>query len=140
MKKQINKSVQHKVKTILFLSVITIFLFSPVINKLHAQQSPDADIYVNYVGNAGGQPVFFVKFKNSNQAFENLQVSNKEGQILYKEKIKGKLFIKRFQVDIPAEEPVELILSFSDKEGKQIQKYVVSSNMLMVRNVEVTKL
>jgi hypothetical protein len=47
---------------------------------------------------------------------------------------------KRFQIDIPSEESVELILSFTDKEGKQIQKYIVNSNMLLVRNVEVTKL
>ncbi len=69
-----------------------------------------------------------------------MRISNKEGLILYKEKLIEENFTKRFQIDIPFEESVELILSFSDKEGKQIQKYVVNSNMLMVRNVEVTKL
>ncbi|MBA2329807.1 MAG: hypothetical protein H0V91_09320 [Flavisolibacter sp.] len=140
MKKHISNL---KKNTTLNFFILTLFLlFNPFSNTLQAQgaiKSGD-EIYVNYVGTSGGQPVFLVRFNNKDKHYEHLRISNKEGLILYKEKLIEENFTKRFQIDIPFEESVELILSFSDKEGKQIQKYVVNSNMLMVRNVEVTKL
>lgn len=140
MKKHISNL---KKNTTLNFFILTLFLlFNPFSNTLQAQgaiKSGD-EIYVNYVGTSGGQPVFLIRFNNKDKHYEHLRISNKEGLILYKEKLIEENFTKRFQIDIPFEESVELILSFSDKEGKQIQKYVVNSNMLMVRNVEVTKL
>lgn len=140
MKKHISNSKKNTI--INFFILIFFLLFNPFSNTLQAQgalKSGD-EIYVNYVGTSGGQPVFLIRFNNKDKHYEHLRISNKEGLILYKEKLIEENFTKRFQIDIPFEESVELILSFSDKEGKQIQKYVVNSNMLMVRNVEVTKL
>ncbi len=136
------KQIMHSRNTILNFFILALFLlFNPFSNTLQAQgalKSGDEN-YVNYVGTSGGQPVFLVRFNNKDKHYEHLRISNKEGLILYKEKLIEENFTKRFQIDIPSEEAVELILSFTDK-GKQIQKYVVNSNMLMVRNVEVTKL
>ncbi|MGI8598603.1 MAG: hypothetical protein ACR2KB_05035 [Chitinophagaceae bacterium] len=137
------KQIMHSRNTTLNFFILTLFLlFNPFSNTLQAQgalKSGD-EIYVNYVGTSAGQPVFLVRFNNKDKHYEHLRISNKEGLILYKEKLIEENFTKRFQIDIPPEESVELILSFTDKEGKQMQKYVVNSNMLMVRNVEVTKL
>ncbi len=140
MKKQISNSMKNTTRNFFILTLF--LLFNPFSNTLQAQgaiKSGD-EIYVNYVGTSGGQPVFLVRFNNKDKHYEHLRISNKEGLILYKEKLIEENFTKRFQIDIPSEESVELILSFTDKEGKQIQKYVVNSNLLMVRNVEVTKL
>ena len=140
MKKHISNSKKNTI--INFFILIFFLLFNPFSNTLQAQGSLKSgdEIYVNYVGTSGGQPVFLIRFNNKDKHYEHLRISNKEGLILYKEKLIEEKFTKRFQIDIPSEESVELILSFTDKEGKQMQKYVVNSNMLMVRNVEVTKL
>jgi hypothetical protein len=140
MKKQIMKSMKNKT-FIYFIFILTVSLLSNPFTGIQAQSTKAADdIYVNYVGSTGGHPVFLLSFDNKDKHYEQLRISNKDGVTLYKEKLTNGIFTKRFQIDIPSEESVELILSFTDKEGKQIQKYIVNSNMLMVRNVEVTKL
>lgn len=142
MKKQINMSMKNTSSKFLFFLFTAVFFISPVFNNVQAQDliKSGGDVYVNYVGTSGGQPVFLVRFNNTDKHYEHLRISNKEGLVLYKEKLTGENFTKRFQIDIPSEESFELILTFTDKEGKHTQKYVVNSNMLTVRNVEVTKL
>jgi hypothetical protein len=138
------KQIMHSMKNITFkFSILSFIVFFNLFSgSLHAQGvlKTGDEIYVNYVGSSGGQPVFLVKFYNKDKQYEHLRISNKDGVVLYKERLSEENFTKRFQIDIPSEESVDLILLFTDKEGKQVKKYIVSSNMLMVRNVEVTKL
>jgi hypothetical protein len=96
MKKQIMNSMKNKAINY-FIFIFTVSLVSNPFTGLQAQPSLKSsdEIYVNYVGSTGGQPVFFLRFNNTVKHYEHLRISNKEGLILYKEKLTNEIFAKK---------------------------------------------
>ncbi|HVK96636.1 MAG TPA: hypothetical protein VM368_02410, partial [Flavisolibacter sp.] len=129
MKKQATNTVSNSIKSSSVLLILFISLFLPVAQQAQAQSfNASTNVVISYIGTINGQPVFNVAFDNAKKLFYELAIADDQGTLLYSEKLKDQLYEKKFQLDTPEMDDIRLVLTLTDRKGKQKQVYLVDSN------------
>jgi hypothetical protein len=116
----------------IFFAVLFIHMALPAV--VFSQALIDDKPHISYIGNSNGQPVVQVILKNEQENNCKLILQDPEGNILYSSSFKEKSYHKKFLIDNPSQQNIELTVTIY--QGKQKQKQVVKITNALITDVQ----
>ena len=120
------------------LALATLFTTS-LVTPAFATNDDDKNAEITYVGNLNELPVYRLSLKNATNQTFFVSVADKEGNILYNEKVSGTNIVRNYQFDGEIYGEYDLTFTISNLKGKTVSVYNVSKNKKIVDEVAVNK-
>ena len=142
MKKQNFSTLLNVVKKPIFSLGFTSLLLIGTSSAVSAQEKTGLTVSstINYIGSLDGQPVFNVHLDNKSGDVYYLTIRDDEGAVLYSEKIREKLFSRKFKFDNADRNDVKLTFVLEGKQGTKAQEFKVNNSTKVLNDVVVTTL
>jgi len=113
------KKISTRLMAIALMTVFTTAFMSPAIANDEKKPIP---VELKFVGNLRNQPLFHLVFSNAEEGQFSITIRDSYSNVLYRENVKGALFLKKFLLNV--EELGEGKLKF-EISGKGYDKPVV---------------
>lgn len=123
---------------IVALALVTLFT-TTVALPAFAGNDDDKKAEVSYVGNLNEMPVFRLSLNNKAKEAFYVSVTDKEGNVLYSEKVSGANIVRNYQFDGELYGNYNLTFSITDIKGNEVGTYTVSKNIKTVNEIVVNE-
>lgn len=123
---------------IVALALVTFFTTSFTAPAFANDGNKDGEIA--YIGNLNDLPVYRLSLKNNTKEIYFVSVTDKEGNVIYNEKVSGTNIVRNYQFDADTYANYDLIFTISDPKGKALSVYNVSKSKKVVDEVAVNKI
>lgn len=123
---------------IVALALVTLFT-TTVALPAFAGNDDDKKAEVSYVGNLNEMPVFRLSLNNKAKEAFYVSVTDKEGNVLYSEKLSGTNIVRNYQFDGELYGNYNLTFSITDIKGNEVGTYTVSKNIKTVDEIVVNE-
>jgi hypothetical protein len=100
----------------------------------------DPKVAVRQTNSINGMPVFQVLVDNADAQWYELSISDMNGVVLYTETINAASYSKRFQIEEPAAENLEVVVQPLRRKGKRTHTFLVSNPGFTGSDIVVSKL
>ncbi|MDB5202331.1 MAG: hypothetical protein JWQ27_1740 [Ferruginibacter sp.] len=118
---------------------LTVLMSAGQVNAI-GQNPVSAPVAVKYLGTIDAQPVFLLNVDNTAAEELTITFKNKEGEVLYSQKVTDKKFSKRFQFAAADTEEINLKLLVYSNNTKQTQVYEINKTTRVVDDVVINQL
>ncbi|TMI88761.1 MAG: hypothetical protein E6H06_18775 [Bacteroidetes bacterium] len=95
---------------------------------------------LKYIGNIENQPVFQLDLNTAQEGYFLISIENKFGETLYSERIKAKVFTRKFRLDTETLSDDELRVEVRTSSNKKPEVFTINRNTRLVEEASVTKL
>ncbi len=99
----------------------------------------DPFVSIRYIGTVQDRALFQVDFVNEDEESFLLSIQDENGTYLYKEKISGRTFTKKFEWQNEDINVSKLVFSITNLKSKKTQVFEVASEVRTVRDVVINK-
>jgi hypothetical protein len=93
-----------------------------------------------YIGNKENQPVFMLNLVNAEEDEYTISFRDKNGNVLYSERLKGSNITKRFLLNVDEIGSGELNVEIKSKKNNQVQLYKIGTTQSVVTETVVNKI
>ncbi|MEP6596283.1 MAG: hypothetical protein ABJA71_10070 [Ginsengibacter sp.] len=100
----------------------------------------DNPVELTYIGNVNNQPQFQLKLNNNEAGEFVITIKDLSGNVLYSEVATGKLFSRKYLLNIDEMGVSEIRFEVSSKKSNSKTVYAVSTTSRVVEDVAVNKL
>lgn len=115
---------------IAFVALFTVAFTAPALANDEKKIIP---VELKFIGNIKNQPLFHMSFNSTEQSEYTITVRDEYGNVLYKDKVKGGIFTKKFLLNTEELGDAELVFEVT---GKNYEKPVVFEINKYTRYVE----
>jgi len=138
MKTKNNSFRKFTSRSFFLILAAALVLLSPV---LQAQSYPSESdpMQIQYIGLYNGKPLFKVGFENNDRKAFEFSISDDEGTLFYSDKFSTIYYTRSFLIDLPTEDPLNLVISIREKHKKTI-KYIITRENIMVPKISIARL
>jgi len=93
-----------------------------------------------YIGNKENQPVFLLNLVNAEEDEYTISFRDKNGNVLYSDRLKGANITKRFLLNTDEIGTNELSVEIRSKKNNQVQLYKIGTSQSLVTETVVNKI
>ena len=93
-----------------------------------------------YIGNKENQPVFLLSLANAEEDEYTISFRDKNGNVLYSDRLKGANITKRFLLNTDEIGTNELSVEIRSKKNNQVQLYKIGTSQSLVTETVVNKI
>jgi len=136
MKKQIVRVMN--VKTMVAVVLVALLFTANAASAQKTDATPALN--VSFLGKLNDQPVFQLGYNNNSNEAYTITIKDAQGYVFFQETVKASVYTKKFMVDIPETEGVDLIITLTDKRGNEKQLYRLNGQVKETYDLSVTKL
>lgn len=126
------------VRTALTVFTMAFALATTTVKAQKTESTPALNVQI--LGKMKDQPVFQVMYSNPANETYNLSIRDAQGYVFYETTIRANDFQKRFLVDIPESEGVELFIILTDRKGNERQVYKINGTVKQTYDLSITKI
>lgn len=141
MKKHIVESLGMVVrKTIVRVTLASFLVFSVLPGHTQDQVKPGIPVEIRYLGTIDNLPVFQIEFANENNEVFTISIKDEDGNVLYKENVKEKKFLRKFKWDKTNLDESKLTFTLTGLKDAKTQVFEINTNTRVIADVVITRL
>jgi hypothetical protein len=126
-------------KKIKFVPFLLAGMFLSAVNANAQYTATQPGLNVAFSGKINNLPVFKVDYVKTCTDDYFLSISDAQGYVFYEETLKQTSYTKKFMIDIPEAEGVDLVVTVTDRKGKEKRTFHINSRQSHVNDLVVTK-
>jgi hypothetical protein len=125
-------------KTIIVLTAVFTMSFSQANATPGNPEDPAAEL--KYIGSKDNQPQFQLNLNNTEPDEFVVTIRNKVGEVIYKEKLKGSLVSRKYQLNTDEYNTTGFTFEVQSKNTKSRVTYAVNETSRLIQDVSITAL
>lgn len=114
-------------------------LFTTIASAKGEEKDPPV-AQLKYIGNVGNQPVFQLDLNTESESNFVISIKNQFGESIYSEKVKAKVFTRKFRLDTETLQDDPLRVEVRSGNSKKPEVFTINRYSRFVEEASVTKL
>ena len=131
------KKISTRLMAIALMTVFTTAFVSPAIANDEKKPIP---VELRFVGNLRNQPLFHLVFNNAEEGQFTITIRDSYSNVLYRENVKGALFLKKFLLNVEELEEGKLKFEISGKGYDKPVVFEINNSTQYVESYSVNKI
>ena len=129
-----------KIRNFGTIALFLAFSFFATIALANDEKKDPPAAELKYLGNLENQPVFQLDLNSIQEAEFAISIRDQFGEILYSERVKAKIFTRKFQLDTDNLGDAELRVEVRSGKSNKPEVFTINRNTHYVEETSVTKL